>query len=170
MRKINAGYLLISIAFLIISGCHNEKDPATSGITGSVTDHSDCKLFQASNLKFTEPDTFSCINYTYDWVNSKLSIQHVNAAFNCCPKEIYCKIFTHNDTIVIQELEKEQACNCLCLFDLNVEVNNVDQPKYVLKFIEPYAEGQKELIFSIDLTSGNVGEYCVDRHGYPWGE
>jgi hypothetical protein len=169
MRKIQSIYLIAGITLLIFAGCHNEKGPDASDITGSVTDHSDCKLFQAADLKFTEPDTFSCIYYSYDPANLKLSMQHVSAGFNCCPAEIYCEIFTHNDTIIIKELEKEQACNCLCLFDLNVEVNKVDQSKYVLKFVEPYAEGQKELIFEMDLTSVYEGEYCVTRKGYPWG-
>lgn len=167
--KIHAVYLMVALTIIFLAGCNHEKAPVTSGITGSVTDHSDCKQFQAANLNFTEPDTFSCVQYSYDPANFKLSMQHINAGFNCCPEEIYCEIHTSNDTIIIQEFEKEQACNCLCLFDLDIEVNNVDQNKYVLKFVEPYAEGQEELIFGIDLTSGNEGEYCVIRKGYPWG-
>ena len=167
--KTKAVFLIAALTFLMSAGCHDEKAPVTSGITGSITDHSDCKLFKDANLKFTEPDTFSCINYSYDPANLKLSLQHINAGFNCCPEEIYCEIFTHNDTILIKELEKGQACNCLCLFDLDIEVNNVGQYKYVLKFIEPYADGLEELIFGIDLTSGIAGEFCVDRHSYPWG-
>ena len=27
-----------------------------------------------------------------------------------------------------------------------------------------------QLIFEMDLTSGNEGEYCVVRKEYPWGE
>ncbi len=169
MRNLHAVFLIAAVTFIFLAACHHEKSPVTSDITGSVTHHTDCIPFQADNLKFTEPDTFSCVQYSYDPANFILSLQHFNAGFSCCPEEIYCEIFTSNDTIIIQEFEKEPGCYCLCLFDLDIEVNNVDQNKYVLKFVEPYAEGQEELIFGIDLTLGINGEYCVIRQGYPWG-
>jgi len=56
------------------------------------------------------------------------------------------------------------------LFDLDIELKGIDQNKYQVRFVEPYAEGQEQLIFEMDLTSGNEGEYCVVRKGYPWGE
>jgi hypothetical protein len=56
-----------------------------------------------------------------------------------------------------------------CLFDLDIELTGIVQNKYLLKFIEPYAIGQEQLIFEMDLTTDVEGEYCVIRKGYPWG-
>ncbi len=162
--------IIIFLFLLIIFSCNKEKSPDPSGISGRLTNHSECKNFKSGNLKFTEPDTFSCIHYLYDESDHKLVMTHINAGFNCCPEKLYCEVSSGNDTIIISEYEKEQGCNCNCLFDLDIELNGMDQKSYILKFIEPYAEGQEQLIFEMDLTVNVEGEYCVTRKGYPWGE
>jgi hypothetical protein len=159
-----------SLVFLAGSCNNHEETPDPSGISGSLTNHSGCKNFKSGGLKFTEADTFSCVHYLYDDVTNKLIMNHINAGFNCCPEKISCEVSENNDTITIREKEKEQGCDCNCLFDLDIELNGVVQAKYIVNFIEPYAEGQEQLIFEMDLTSGNEGEYCVTRKGYPWGE
>jgi len=162
--------LFIFFLTLLFDSCDNQKEPIGSGISGSITNTSDCKNFKSGNLKFAEADTFSCIHYLYDDVNHKVIMTHINSGFNCCPGGLYCKVSSNNDTIIIEEFENEQGCNCNCLFDLDIELSGIVQAKYIVKFIEPYAEGQAELIFEMDLTSGNEGEFCVERTGYPWGE
>ena len=168
MKTIITVSIISALAFFILAGCHDENPPVTSGITGIVTDQSDCKLFQATNFKFTEADTFSCVHYLYDESTHKLVMTHINAGFNCCPEEIYCEIITHNDTIIIEEFENRQDCNCLCLFDLDIELQGIAEGAYIVKFIEPYAGNEEKLIFEMDLTSGIEGEYCVVRKGGPW--
>ena len=158
------------LPIILFNSCEDQKDPAESKISGSITDISDCKNFKSGDLKFTEADTFSCIHYLYDEVNHKVIMTHINSGFNCCPGGLYCKVSTNNDTIIIKEFENEQGCDCNCLFDLDIELKGIDQNKYQVRFVEPYAEGQEQLIFEMDLTSGNEGEYCVVRKGYPWGE
>jgi len=98
-----------------------------------------------------------------------LTINHINAGFNCCPFDLSCQVSVINDTIMIRETEKEQGCNCLCLFDLDIELKDVDPKKYQVRFIEPYAEGQAPLMFEMDLSAQNEDEICVIRKMYPWG-
>lgn len=168
MRNIYAVYLIAAITLLIFAGCE-KKDPVTSGLSGEIVHISNCKNIKSGDLKFDTADTLSCAHYAYDTLNHALTINHYNSGFNCCPGGLYCKVSTQNDTIIIKEFENEQACDCNCLFDLDIELKNVDQYKYIVKFVEPYAEGQEELVFEMDLTSSNGGEYCVVRKGYPWG-
>jgi hypothetical protein len=168
MKARNLLFIFV-LPLLLFNSCENQKEPTGSGISGSITNSSDCKNFKSGGLKFTEADTFSCVHYFYDDVNHKVIMNHVNAGFNCCQKK-YCELSTNNDTIIIHEFENGLACDCLCLFDLDIEIEGVNQKKYQVRFIEPYAKGQTELIFEMDLTSGNEGEYCVERMGYPWGE
>ena len=158
------------IVFFTFSCNHQNEIPDPSGISGSIINNSACKIFKFGELKFTEADTFSCVHYLYDDSVHKLIMTHINAGFNCCPLEIYCEISTIGDSIIITELEKEQGCNCNCLFDLDIELQGVEANKYMVRFVEPYVEGQAKLIFEMDLTSGYEGEYCVIRKGYPWGE
>lgn len=169
MKTIFYAILLSSSVIMIATSCEDQKDPAEPKISGSITDISDCKNFKSADLKFTEADTFSCIHYLYDDVNHKVIMTHINSGFNCCPGGLYCKVSTYNDTIIIKEFENEQGCDCNCLFDLDIELSGIDQKSYIMKFIEPYAEGQEELIFEMDLTVNIEGEYCVTRKGYPWG-
>ena len=138
-------------------------------ITGKLISHSNCKNFVSAFQAYTTPDTVSCIDYTYDAYTRKLSVQHRNAAFNCCPEEIFCKVSESNDTIIIQESEKSHLCLCLCLFDLNIEVNGVDTKKYQVKIIEPYARGKDEILFGMDLAIHTERTFCVTRKYYPWG-
>jgi len=160
---------LVATITLLVVGCE-EKDPVTSGINGHMVNHSDCKNFKSGDLKFDTADTLSCVNYAYDSLNQVLVMIHYNSAFNCCPGGIKCEVSTVFDTIFIREYEKEQGCDCNCLFDLDIELSNVDQYKYIVKFVEPYAEGQEVLVFEMDLTSSIDGEYCAVRKSYPWGE
>lgn len=160
----------LALSVLFIAGCKDQNDPAPSDISGSLTHNSECKSFIAGNLKFDTADTLSCVHYTYNPLDHKLIMVHYNAGFNCCPGELSCEVSIAGDTIIITEFEKEQMCNCNCLFDLDIELNNVDQENYMVKFIEPYAEGQAQLLFDMDLSSSSEGEYCVVRKGYPWGE
>jgi hypothetical protein len=94
---------------------------------------------------------------------------HINSGFNCCPEKLYCEVSVNNDTVIISEFEKEQGCNCNCLFDLDIELSGFDQNKYIVKFVEPYTIGQEQLIFEMDLATDVEGEYCGVRKGYPWG-
>jgi hypothetical protein len=82
---------------------------------------------------------------------------------------LYCKIELIGDTIQIQEYETASACRCNCLYDLDIEIEGVDLSKYQIKFVEPYAGDQAELIFWIDLTDEISGSYSVTRKNYPWG-
>jgi len=169
MKAIIYSTFLIAATSLLVAGCE-KKDPVTSGLSGEIVHISDCKNFKSGDLKFDTADTLSCAHYAYDSLNHLLIINHYNSGFNCCPGGLYCKVTTINDTIIIKEFEKEQGCDCNCLFDLDIELGNAEQEKYIVKFIEPYAEDQEKLVFEMDLTSSNEGEYCVIRKGYPWGE
>jgi len=162
-------YILISF-LLIISSCESLKYP----VTGKITDTSECKSSEAFNVKglvlrASTPDTLSCVEYSYDEDTETLTLLHINAGFNCCPGKISCKISTSNDTILIEEKEEQSICDCDCLYDLTITLENVLTGEYIIKFIEPYSHDMKELIFNVDFTKLSVGEFCVTRKSYPWG-
>lgn len=82
---------------------------------------------------------------------------------------MYIETTVKGDTIIIEEYEKNGICDCNCLFDLDIELQGVIAGKYQIKFIEPYAIGQQEILFEVDLTTNESGGYCVTRKKYPWG-
>jgi hypothetical protein len=169
MKTRKLAVLLTATAMLLIVSCENQKEITETGITGKLTNSSECKSLKSGNLKSDIPDSLSCIDYSYDTANHKLTMKHINAGFNCCPGKLSCTVSAINDTIFIRESEKQQGCDCDCLFDLDIELQGVDQNKYQVRFIEPYADGQEELNFEMDLILNNEGAFCVVRKGYPWG-
>ncbi len=148
----------------------NSNNNNSSGyIAGQVTANSGCKNLKSANGENPVPDSISCVEYSFEQLTKKLIIKHVNAGFNCCPGELYCKISLNNDTIIIEEFEKEAMCDCSCLFDLDIEITGVNRQKYFVKFIEPYVGYQQKIEFEIDLANTQNGSYCVVRKDYPWG-
>jgi hypothetical protein len=170
MKTIFKAILFSATLLFLMVGCKDPNDPEGSKISGKITNRSSCKNFISGNLKFTVADTFSCVNYHYDTETHKVFMNHINAGFNCGSESNTCEVSSANDTIIIHEIEHGPIANCLCLFDLEIELQGLNQQKYLVRFIEPYAEGQEQLIFEMDLTSVLGGEYCVVRKGYPWGE
>lgn len=157
--------LILLTVFCLFACISCEKNLNGKRLNGKLISNTDCKSF----LKSSFPDSVSCIEYAWDETNNTLNINHINAGFNCCPKSLYCKVSLNNDTILIQEFEKEALCNCICLYDLTIEINDLTAKKYTLHVIEPYAQGLDPLCFDINLSAKKTGSYSVIRKQYPWG-
>jgi len=112
----------------------------------------------------------SCVEYSYNNETKTLSLKHINAAFNCCPKDLYVEVLKDENTITIEETERSQDCTCLCLYDLDIEVYSIDYGEYTIKFKEPYIADEYELNFRINLNDEMIGSYCLSRNIYPWTE
>lgn len=160
--------LFITITLSLLTGCekNDEKNDINLPVSGQLIGYSDCK--NEKSFQMTS-DTLSCVKYSFDAVTNILSLTHINTAFNCCPENLYCEIIPKNDTIIIQELENSPQCHCNCLYDLDIEIQNIKTQKYQLKFIEPYADEHQEISFELDLTTTTEGSYCITRKNYPWG-
>ncbi len=174
MKSLLILVLNVMILAVFLGGCKDESvriinNPEISDFSGQLAGHSACKGFQSSPSTVGGSDTLSCIVYSYDARSHKLSLTHINAGFNCCPESLFCRFTLLNDTIVVDEHEKTPACNCLCLFDLFIEVHGIEAKEYYVKIIEPYSGDQENLYFTIDLSASNEGTYCVKRLLYPWG-
>jgi hypothetical protein len=132
---------------------------------GKLITHSLCK----NEKQIVDTTAESCVEYSYNRSGEILSLKHINAGFNCCPEKLYCNITIENDTIFLEELERSQSCNCLCLYDMETEVYGVKAQTYIVKYMEPYLYQEDELVFEINLQQTDTGTYCVDRLNYPWG-
>ena len=169
MKTIVHLILATLITGLFIFSCEKLDNSDDLSLTGQLTSDSGCKngIKSASGNDGTS-DSISCINYTFESLNNKLAITHINAGFNCCPESLYYKVTLKNNTIIVQEFEKSTQCKCNCLYDLKIEIAGVRAKKYQVKIVEPYAGTQAKLIFGIDLTNETEGSFCVSRNQYPW--
>lgn len=139
---------------------------------GMPVDFTGCKTFLGSPGYGDTPPDQSCIEYQYDG-EGVLQISHINAGFNCCPGIILVQIDLKANHITITEREHYDStgpCYCLCLFDLDFAITDVEPGEYTIQVIEPYViDGDEPLEFTVDLSSPSEGSYCVGRLHYPWG-
>lgn len=162
--------VILAVVMLLMPSCEEEKKNNEHLIfSGKLLNHTDCKGLKSSKILSDTPDTLSCVDYEFDLSAHKLLLKHINAGFNCCPESLYCRVSLNNDTIVVQEFEQTQGCHCNCLYDLEIEINGVENKRYQIEFVEPYAPKGESINFAIDLTKNIVGSYCVIRKNYPWG-
>ena len=164
MREGNFLPLLLFIFSLILSGCETEKQQ----VTAELTDHTGCKGLKSATDDVI-PDTQSCINWSYDSSSGTLSLTHINAGFNCCPGKLSCSVSIAGDTLIIKEKEESAMCDCDCLYDLYIDVSDLEEQDYIISIVEPYCGDQQKLIFEVDLDSEPEGSYCAARNRYPWG-
>ncbi len=159
---------ILAFVFLAFSFITCDNNPGIS--SGVLVSHSPCKSEKLAGTDSGIPDTSSCIEYSYNTTTHELSLTHINAGFNCCPGELSCIVSLSGDTIIIHEYEEAPLCDCNCLYDLEIEIDNVNEAGYQVKFIEPYVGDQAKLEFAIDLTNETSGSFCVVRTQYPWME
>jgi hypothetical protein len=159
-------FIFIAMGFLF-SQC--DDDPQTK-MNGTLSEHSACKNFLVQNSsKFDVADTTTSVVFTYSENQNLLILNHINAAFNCCPDDLYCEFYLSGDTIHVHEFEESALCDCNCLYDLTMQINQVVPGVYKLKFHEPYVGNQPMLFFELNLTQDTSGTFTVTRTGYPWG-
>jgi len=132
------------------------------GPEGSLTSQSGCKKGFGGGGSSTGEE---CMEYTF--ASGVLTLRHVNAGLNCCAKAA-AKIAVEDAEISIEESETYEVgpCRCECLFDIDLEVRNLEPGPYVIRVSGPIGKG---LEFPVDLEKEPSGSYCEERTGYPWG-
>jgi hypothetical protein len=170
MKPVMYSLLIFSLIAIIVFGCEKNNENNPENISGKLVDNSECKFdLKASSEAMVTPDSLSCMEYSFDKENSKLTMKHINAGFNCCPGNLSCDVSLKGDTIVMKESEESFLCDCNCLYDLDIEVDGVAEKAYWIKVDEPYAGDQEKLVFEVNLAQHATGSYCVTRKMYPWG-
>jgi len=167
-RELNVSDIVFLIAYLFKGGPQPSCYPG-----GTLMDFNGCKTFDGGGFGdgVPIPSDQDCIEYEYDG-ESVLLIRHVNSAFNCCPTDILTDISIYENLITIAESEYLVIpCDCLCLFDVDVKITNLEPGQYTIKVMQLYLDPDAErLEFTIDLSSSpSSGSYCVERDRYPWG-
>ncbi|UCC43849.1 MAG: hypothetical protein JSU65_12115 [Candidatus Zixiibacteriota bacterium] len=164
------------LALAIALGCSNDEviidggeelQPSVSSVS-----FSEC-LGQSVALAGLVPPDRSCIEYEYDAGSAVLKVRHANAGFNCCPENISATVDVSDGVITVTETEtfgEHGGCSCLCLYNLDFEIKDLESGQYRVVIVELYLDGDDEpLDFVVDLGEIQVDTVCVDRDHYPWG-
>ncbi len=83
-------------------------------------------------VESAENDTI--FTYTYDPKQKQLTLKLISFPGNCCGEGWSMNLATVKDTILVQPVQLGfDLCNCICQFDLAVELKNIEAIKYCLK-------------------------------------
>ena len=133
---------------------------------GTVDGHTGCKNMEKSADSLFWSD--DCLEYSYDG-SGTLTITRISAGYNCCVDELGANISFDGGTITFDEYEVNPACYCLCLYDVEYTLHNIEPGTYTLLFNELYLESyDTPLEVTIDLISEPEGSFCLERDHYPW--
>lgn len=160
--------ITLSILFLsafALSSCSEDED--SNKVSGSVTYNSNCKSFTKNTYEISNDE--SCVEFTFNESEMIVELVHTNAGFNCCPGDIFVEISQTGDSIIISEHSTESLCDCNCLYDVNILLENIKAETYQVVFIEPMVPNNESISFTMDLSEHSNGSYCVSRTDYPWG-
>lgn len=168
-------HLILSVMICLVlmvsaAGCKKSSEVTP---TGALLRSSGCKQFLANASgqldEFAPGQHEDCIEYHYNGTNT-LTLRHINGGFNCEPGEIAADIEFNGNVITITERESQQAAaDCLCLFDMDYEIINLEPGEYTIRIIEPYVDPTDQVLeFTIQLLSETSGNYCLQRTYYPW--
>ncbi len=156
--------LVVIVLLAIVIACEDDSTrPHIPGqqVTGEVVDFSDCGGYIMKPVAidaFTGP---SCIMYEYSDTTNTLEIRHQTSMFNCCIDSITAEIAVIENVIVISEDDVESApCDCICPYDVDMEISNLPAGYYLLIFTSPYL--RDPIQFTINLGTEPSGYYCVD--------
>lgn len=166
--------LSVAFSFILVGLLSCESDDCncvienTPAISGKLLDFGQCK--SNTDKKTTFADNFTAIEFSYNSTTKILALKQINAAFNCCPDEINGQISEKNGIITVKAVEKSNACDCSCLYDLSFELKNIEPKTYEIEIVEQYFPAdQSPIKITVDFDKQTEGYYTYDRNTYPWG-
>lgn len=154
MKNVLFALLLLSC----FSGCGSTEDVSSIGLRSFS--NSGCKTeieTRAANASIADEET---IEY-YASSNGKLMVKHVNALFGCDAKiSAEAHLDKDNKTIVISETATNESANCLCNYDLTMEVGELQETTYTLKVIH---KGSMVLTEDINYGKNLKGAKVIEK-------
>lgn len=171
MKKLSMIYVMMLAAFVLFNGCESSNiDPHGDMVPDiMLTNNPECKPNSYQNTKGDIPLEDVKTILTWEYSNNTLTLKHENVGFNCCPERIEVGFKIEDRVITITEREKSSLCDCLCLYDLDLVINDLPAGEYQFKVDEEYLnDGDMEFDFTLDLDTEPSGKRELPRYGYPW--
>jgi hypothetical protein len=117
-------YLIIALALLATClSCDKSEFPAKDFSVDDIN-YGECKPMTKSVL-----EQYLLLSTTEDFY---LSINHINAMFNCVPGQIIVDATLEENIITINEYSTENSANCICPYDLSFKIGPIKYDTYIL--------------------------------------
>ena len=135
MKKYFIYASLLMLSVLAIFSC-NDSDGDNSvqpkdTVEDAVKEYSvtGCKSMRvAGDEDFAEYVEYQSI------ANGNLSLKHINALFNCEPGQILTGASIKDGIIEVEEHEEFDGADCVCCYDLYLEVGPLEEKEYTVVF------------------------------------
>ena len=163
------GDVSILIDYLFVTGPSlGLPDCIGNGYSVDGTSNLTCKSIGTTSLS---SGGSTCVAYEYD-LSGRLTINRVDAGFNCCPSGFGARVWLDDHALFIEETESLDmgGCACLCLFDFSYEIM-LPPGEWHIVIYEPYLGDYSQdppIDFTVDLSAPTSGEVCFERTDYPW--
>lgn len=158
--KFNHNAIPIMLIILFAYACVDEPYVPVEEPSAKVINHTGCKNNDVSeaNSAVEEDAAYrqECIHYDYDGAGT-LSITHENVALNCCANDFSIRALFEDETIAVTEISDDNSCNCICLYNIDFEIEHLNPGTYTFSVVSMETE--------LDLTTAGSGSYCEDRTG-----
>ncbi len=169
------GQIVLSMMVLVIVvvwavmgvGCADDVvEPVSPAAIGSFVAFSECLGHSHNSTYEITPDQ-TAIEWEWDGKGT-LSLRHANAGANCCP-QLSAEITVIDGVITVKESD-QGLCYCLCLVNLDYEIDNLLPGTYEINIDEVYSNANDDpLEFTVTLRrTADSGVFVVDRLHYPW--
>lgn len=121
--------IIIAVAAFVgstLMGCGSDDDSIIATGDFHVRDvaNSGCKSTSRTRSEHPEYFEFKACDGGY------LSVNHVNAMFNCAPGKLKIEATIDGNVIKILEMEETALANCICPYDLYCEVGPLSNGNY----------------------------------------
>lgn len=120
--------IIVLAAFLgsTLMGCSGDgtDEGSSNGFCVRDVATSGCKSSNYTRSEYPECFEFKALDGGY------LSVNHVNALFNCVPGELKMEATIDGNVIRILETEESSLANCICPYDLYCEVGPLSNGDY----------------------------------------
>ena len=153
--------LVLTIAGL--SGCSNEDDNAQFQVKNFA--NTGCKSM-ADTRGEADDNGLRQEYIEYKALgNGYLSLNHVNACFNCGAEAFNWKATISGNVIKIEESYKGLMANCVCPFDLYGEVGPLTDGDYTVILYQKYEEFDEAPFeyarFTVSYKNGQSGKFNI---------
>lgn len=147
------------MTLLCITGCGSTEDVASIGLRSFS--NSGCKLETETETRAAN-GLFGDEKIVYEASsNGKLVVKHINAVFSCDANiSAEAHLDKDNKTIVINETATNESANCLCNYDLTMEVGELQETTYTLKVIH---KGSMVLTEDINYDKNLKGAKVIEK-------
>ena len=152
--------LVLAIAGL--SGCSNEDDSAQFQVKNFA--NTGCKSMADTRGEADDAESSSLRPEYIEYKalgNGYLSLNHVNAVFNCGAEAFNWKATISGNVIKIEESYKGLMANCICPFDLYGEVGPLTDGDYTVILYQKYEEADEAPFeyarFTVSYKNGQNG-------------